>query len=122
MSADMLTGMPGLDGSRSAARRWPRQWTPGRTPPWFADGATLAKKVPGKGVLTVAALGPRLPARELSDTDHRVLSSRAYELRRGSGHWVGSVVEVGGKAVCASVSAADPGRARGRCAARSPAG
>ena len=70
--------------------------------PWFADGAKLAPKVPGKGTLTVAALGPRLAARPLDAADRRMVSSRAYELRRGSSTWVGSVVDVGGKTVCAS--------------------
>ncbi len=58
--------------------------------------------MPGKGTLTVAALGPRLAARPLDSADKRMVSSRAYELRRGSSTWVGSVVDVGGKTVCAS--------------------
>jgi hypothetical protein len=100
MSADMLGGMPGdveVGNSTLAS-------SPDATPEtsWFADGAKLAPKVSGKGTLTVAALGPRLAAQQLDSADRRMVSSRAYELRRGSGLWVGSVVDVNGKTVCAS--------------------
>ena len=50
----------------------------------------------------MAALGPRLDARPLDSADKRVVSSRAYELRRGDSTWVGSVVDVDGKTACAS--------------------
>jgi len=100
MSADMLGGMPGdveVGNSTLAS-------SPDAVPdtPWFADGAKLAPKVSGKGTLTVAALGPRLPAQPLEATDRRMVSSRAYELHRGGNLWVGSVVDVDGKTVCAS--------------------
>ena len=74
---------------------------------WFADGARLARKVAGTGTLTVAAFGPRLDPRPLSTAEAPTVSSRAYELRRGDRRWLGSVVEVGGKVVCASVTAVD---------------
>jgi hypothetical protein len=101
MSADMFGGMP-KDVEVGSASLAPSMAARPDTP-WFADGAELAPKVPGKGVVTVAALGPRLPVQPLSDKDRRLVSSRTYELRRGSGHWIGSVVDVGGKNVCASV-------------------
>lgn len=78
------------------------------TTAWFADGARLAPKVAGKGTLTVAAFGPRVAARPLSATDQRSVSSRAYELRRGDRRWLGSVVDIDGKAVCSSVVPAGP--------------
>ena len=101
MTADMLAGMPADVEVGSALLAPSRDAQPDTQ--WFADGATLAKKVPGKGTLTVAALGPRLASRPVSDEDERVVSSRAYELRRGSGHYIGSVVALAGKTVCASV-------------------
>jgi hypothetical protein len=81
---------------------------------WFADGEKLAKKVKGAGTLVVAALGPRLAARPLSDTDQRIVSSRAYELRKGAARYLGSVVELDGKPICTSafpLGAAAPGPA-----------
>jgi hypothetical protein len=100
MSADMLGGMPDKVEVGSPVLAPDRDALPETQ--WFADGAKLAPKVPGKGTLTVAALGPRLAARPLDSTDKRLVSSRAYELRRGSSTWVGSVVDVDGKTVCAS--------------------
>ena len=100
MSADMLAGMPMEVEVGSATLAPSADATPDT--PWFTDGAKLAPKVPGKGTLTVAALGPRLAARPLDSADKRVVSSRAYELRRGGSTWVGSVVDVDGKTVCAS--------------------
>ena len=100
MSADMLAGMPMEVEVGSATLAPSDDATPDT--PWFTDGAKLAPKVPGKGTLTVAALGPRLAARPLDSADRRMVSSRAYELRRGGSTWVGSVVDVDGKTVCAS--------------------
>ena len=99
-SADMLGAMPMKVevGTASLARSdAPPETT------WFTDGEKLAPKVPGAGTLTVAALGPRLAAQHLSAKDRRVVESRAYELRRGKARYLGSVIEVGGKTVCASV-------------------
>ena len=70
---------------------------------WFTDGTALAAKVPGTGTVTVATLGPTPAARPLSAGDRRVVSARAYELRRGPARYLGSVVEVGGRTVCSSV-------------------
>jgi hypothetical protein len=98
-SADMLTPMA-MEVEVGTAALAPSDAQPETA--WFTDGAALASKVPGKGTLTVAALGPRIAARPLSGTDRRVVSSRAYELRRGSSHYLGSVIAVGGKTVCAS--------------------
>jgi Sigma-70, region 4 len=100
MSADMLGGMPGKVEVGSSTLAPSADATPDT--PWFADGAKLAPKVLGTGTLTVAALGPRLPARPLDAADRRMVSSRAYELHRGGDLWVGSVVDVDGKTVCAS--------------------
>jgi hypothetical protein len=107
VSADMLGGMPmevevGSPTLAPAADARPETG-------WFTDGEKLAPKVPGASSLTVATLGPPLPQRALSATDRRIVSSRAYELRRGSTRYVGSVVEVAGKTVCASVSPVTPG-------------
>jgi predicted DNA-binding protein (UPF0251 family) len=98
-SADMLTPMA-MEVEVGTAALAPSDAQPETT--WFTDGAVLASKVPGKGTLTVAALGPRIAPRALSGTDRRVVSSRAYELRRGSTRYLGSVIAVGGKTVCAS--------------------
>ena len=100
MTAEMLAGMPDKVEVGSPALAPDRDALPETQ--WFADGAKLAAKVPGKGTLTVAALGPRLAARPLDSADKRMVSSRAYELRRGGSTWVGSVVDVAGKTVCAS--------------------
>jgi hypothetical protein len=100
MTAEMLAGMPDKVEVGSPALAPDRDALPETQ--WFADGAKLAAKVPGKGTLTVAALGPRLAARPLDSADKRMVSSRAYELRRGGSTWVGSVVDVSGKTVCAS--------------------
>lgn len=59
--------------------------------------------MPGTGTVTVATLGPPPAARPLSASDRRAVSARAYELRRGPARYLGSVVEVGGRTVCASV-------------------
>jgi hypothetical protein len=101
MTADMFAGMPGDVEVGSAALAPSRDAQPDTQ--WFADGAKLASKVPGKGTLTVAALGPRLAPRAVSDADKRLVSSRAYELRRGSGHYVGAVVDIAGKTACKTV-------------------
>jgi hypothetical protein len=101
MTAEMLAGMPDKVDVASPTLAPDRDAMPETQ--WFADGAKLAAKVPGKGTLTVAALGPRLPARPLESADKRVVSTRAYELHRAGGStWVGSVVDVDGKTVCAS--------------------
>jgi hypothetical protein len=100
MTAEMLAGMPDKVEVGSPTLAPDRDALPETQ--WFADGAKLAAKVPGKGTLTVAALGPRLAPRPLDSADKRTVSSRAYELRRGGSTWVGSVVDVGGKTVCAS--------------------
>jgi Sigma-70, region 4 len=101
MTAEMLAGMPDKVEVASPTLGPDRGALPETQ--WFADGAKLAAKVPGKGTLTVAALGPRLPARPLDSADKRVVSSRAYELHRAGGSaWVGSVVDVDGRTVCAS--------------------
>ncbi|MFL6130158.1 MAG: sigma factor-like helix-turn-helix DNA-binding protein [Mycobacteriales bacterium] len=69
---------------------------------WFTDGELLAKKAGfGKAMVTVAALGPRLGTKQLPDG--HVLSSRAYELRVNKRLFVGSVVSIGPKTVCATV-------------------
>jgi Sigma-70, region 4 len=101
MTADMLAGMPADVEVGSAALAPSRDAQPDTQ--WFADGAKLAPKVPGKGTLTVAALGPRLASRPVSDADKRLVSSRAYELHRGSGRYVGAVVDIAGKTVCRTV-------------------
>jgi hypothetical protein len=101
MTADMFAGMPAEVEVGSAALAPSRDAQPDTQ--WFTDGAKLASKVPGKGTLTVAALGPRLASRPVSDADKRLVSSRAYELRRGSGHYVAAVVDVAGKTVCRTV-------------------
>jgi hypothetical protein len=100
MTAEMLAGMPDKVEVGSPTLAPDRDALPETQ--WFADGAKLAAKVPGKGTLTVAALGPRLAPRPLDSADKRMVSSRAYELRRGGNTWVGSVVDVAGKTVCAS--------------------
>jgi hypothetical protein len=100
MTAEMLGGMPDKVEVGSPSLAPDRGALPETQ--WFTDGAKLAPKVPGKGTLTVAALGPRLDARPLDSADKRVVSSRAYELRRGDSTWVGSVVDVDGKTACAS--------------------
>jgi hypothetical protein len=100
MTAEMIAGMPDKVEVGSPSLAPARDALPETQ--WFADGAKLAPKVPGKGTLTVAALGPRLPARPLDSADRRAVSSRAYELRRAGSTWVGSVVDVDGKTVCAS--------------------
>jgi hypothetical protein len=101
MSADMLGGMPDKVEVGSPSLAPDRDALPETQ--WFADGAKLAAKVRGNGgTLTVAALGPRLAARPLDSADKRMVSSRAYELRRGTSRWIGSVVDVDGKTVCAS--------------------
>jgi len=101
VAANMLAGMP-MEVEVGSAELAPAAGAEPETG-WFADGATLAPKVPGKGTLTVAALGPRPAPGRISDTDPRIVSARAYELRRGSARYLGSVVEVGGKAICTSV-------------------
>jgi hypothetical protein len=101
MTADMLGGMPMEVEVGSPSLAPARDAMPETV--WFTDGAKLAPKVPGKGTLTVAALGPRLAARPVDKADQRSVSSRAYELRRGTGRWIGSIVAVDGKTVCASV-------------------
>ncbi|HST67129.1 MAG TPA: sigma factor-like helix-turn-helix DNA-binding protein [Mycobacteriales bacterium] len=120
MSADMLGGMPGRAnvevGTSSLAA--PFNATPETA--WFADGEKLAKQVPGRGLLTVAAFGPRLAPQRLSDTDRRMVSSRAYELRRGGGRWIGSVVDLDGKTVCHSVLPAGAGSGLTAWALRCP--
>jgi hypothetical protein len=98
-SAEMLGAMPMAVEVGTAALA-PSDAQPETA--WFTDGEKLAPKVPGKGTLTVAALGPRLAAQPLSNHDKRTVSSRAYELRRGDARYLGSVIEVGGKTVCAS--------------------
>ena len=100
MTAEMLGGMPDKVEVGSPSLAPDRDAMPETQ--WFTDGAKLAPKVPGKGTLTVAALGPRLDARPLDSADKRMVSTRAYELRRGRSTWVGSVVDVGGKTACAS--------------------
>jgi hypothetical protein len=100
MTAEMLAGMPDKVEVGSPTLAPDRDALPDTQ--WFADGAKLAAKMPGKGTLTVAALGPRLAPGPLDSADKRTVSSRAYELRRGGATWVGSVVDVGGKTVCAS--------------------
>ena len=100
MTTEMLGGMPDKVEVGSAVLAPDRDAVPETQ--WFADGAKLAPKVSGTGTLTVAALGPRLAARPLDSADKRRVSSRAYELRRGNSTWVGSVVDVDGKTVCAS--------------------
>ena len=100
MTAEMLAGMPDKVEVGSPSLAPDRDALPETQ--WFADGAKLAPKVPGQGTLTVAALGPRLDAGPLDSADKRTVSSRAYELRRGGSTWVGSVVDVDGKTVCAS--------------------
>jgi Sigma-70, region 4 len=120
MSADMLGGMPGPAnvevGTSSLAA--PFNATPETA--WFADGEKLAKQVPGRGLLTVAAFGPRLAPQRLSGTDRRMVSSRAYELRRGGGRWIGSVVDLDGKTVCHSVLPAGAGSGLTAWALRCP--
>jgi hypothetical protein len=101
MTADMLAGMP-MEVEVGSATLAPAHDASPETR-WFTDGAKLAPKVPGRGTLTVAALGPRLADRPLDAADKRTVSTRAYELRRGNGRWIGSVVDVDGKTVCASV-------------------
>jgi DNA-directed RNA polymerase specialized sigma24 family protein len=68
---------------------------------WFEDGMRLASKAGGPVV--VAALGPRLPARRLSEEDGRMVESHLYELRRGSSLWIGLVVRFAGRTACVSV-------------------
>jgi hypothetical protein len=101
MTADMLGGMPMEVEVGSPSLAASRDAMPETT--WFTDGAKLAPKVPGKGTLTVASLGPALTAGPLDKDDQRTVSSRAYELRRGTSRWVGSIVDVDGKTVCRSV-------------------
>lgn len=98
-SAEMLGAMP-MEVEVGTAALAPSDAQPETA--WFNDGMKLASKVPGKGTLTVAALGPRLAAGPLSSHDQRTVSSRAYELRRGNARYLGSVIEVSGKTVCAS--------------------
>jgi hypothetical protein len=98
-SAEMLGAMP-MEVEVGTAELAPSDAQPETA--WFSDGEKLASKVPGKGTLTVAALGPRLAAQPLSSHDKRTVSSRAYELRRGNARYLGSVVEVSGRTVCAS--------------------
>jgi hypothetical protein len=98
-SAEMLGAMP-MEVEVGTAALAPSDAQPETA--WFADGKKLASKVPGKGTLTVAALGPRLAPQPLSSHDKRTVSSRAYELRRGNASYLGSVIEVGGRTVCAS--------------------
>jgi hypothetical protein len=100
-SADMLGAMP-MEVEVGNAELAPGQDARPDTV-WFTDGERLATKLPGTGTVTVAALGPRLPDRPLSAVDSRVVSARAYELHRGSARYLGSIVEVGGRPVCASV-------------------
>jgi sigma-70-like protein len=100
MTAEMLAGMPDKVEVGSPTLAPDRDALPETQ--WFTDGTKLAAKVPGQGTLTVAALGPRLADRPLDHADKRTVSSRAYELRRGGSTWVGSVVDVDGKTVCAS--------------------
>ena len=101
MTADMLGGMP-MEVEVGTASLAPARDAMPETA-WFTDGAKLAPKVPGKGTLTVASLGPELTAGPLDKDDQRTVSSRAYELRRGPSRWVGSIVDVDGKTVCQSV-------------------
>jgi hypothetical protein len=98
-SAEMLGAMP-MEVEVGTATLAPSPAQPETA--WFNDGMKLAPKVPGKGLLTVAALGPRLAAGPLSSHDKRTVSSRAYELRRGNARYIGSVIEIGGKTACAS--------------------
>lgn len=101
VAANMLGGMPAEVEVGS-----PTLAPAGNASPqtrWFTDGTRLAGKVPGTGTLTVATLGPALDAQPLTATDRRPVSARAYELRRGPARYLGSIVEVGGKTVCASV-------------------
>ena len=100
-SADMLGAMP-MEVEVGNAQLAPGQGARPETA-WFTDGEQLAKKLPGTGTVTVAAFGPRLPARPLSATDGRVVSARAYELHRGASRYLGSVVQVAGRTVCSSV-------------------
>lgn len=83
---------------------------------WFGDGMALGKKIDGRGTLVVAALGPRLPDRQLSGADPRKVSSAAYELRRGGRTWIGSVVRIDGKTICASATPVSAVRADGNAA------
>ena len=93
--ADMLTAMPGPVevGTPSIVR------TAAITPEtrWFDDGALLASKV-GGGSVVVAALGP---AQSTRAPGVGPITSRLYELRKGSGRWLGSVVSLGSKVECA---------------------
>jgi DNA-directed RNA polymerase specialized sigma24 family protein len=78
---------------------------------WFTDGELLAKKARlGKTTVTVASLGPQLPAQALSDRDSRTVESRAYELRQGTRKFVGSVVTLSGKTICTTVSPVGSGQ------------
>jgi DNA-directed RNA polymerase specialized sigma24 family protein len=68
---------------------------------WFEDGALLASTAGWP--IVVGALGPRLPARPVSDMEKRLVESRLYEVRRGSQLSIGSVVRFDGRPVCVSV-------------------
>jgi hypothetical protein len=59
-SADILSAMP-MDVEVASSSLAPGDAAPKTR--WFADGKTLVRKVPGKGTLTVAALGPELDSR-----------------------------------------------------------
>lgn len=93
--ADMLTSMPGgvEVGSPSIVR------TAAVTPQtrWFDDGALLASKI-GGGNVVVAALGP---AQSATAPGVGPITSRLYEVRKGSGRWLGSIVSRGSKIECA---------------------
>jgi DNA-directed RNA polymerase specialized sigma24 family protein len=103
MSADMLGGMPGPANVEVGTSTLAAPWNATPETAWFADGEKLARQVPGRGLLTVAAFGPRLAPQAVSAADKRIVSSRAYELRRGSDRWIGSVVDLDGKTICHSV-------------------
>jgi hypothetical protein len=106
VSADMLGGMPKEVEVGSPALFPAADTVPAKS--WFADATALAGKVPGTGVLTVAALGPTPAPGAVAG---KPVTARAYELRRGRDRYVGSVVEVAGRTVCASVAPAGPARA-----------
>ncbi|HEX6755309.1 MAG TPA: sigma factor-like helix-turn-helix DNA-binding protein [Mycobacteriales bacterium] len=105
MTAEMMVGMSESVEVGSATLAPADGAVPDMT--WFGDGKTLARKVSGDGTLVLAALGPRLPGRRLSAVDPRVVDSRAYELRRGGRTYLGSVVEIDGRRICASAWPAD---------------
>lgn len=120
MSADMLGGMPGPANVEVGTSSLAAPWNATPETAWFADGEKLAKQVPGKGLLTVAAFGPRLAPQRVSGDDKRMVSSRAYELRRGSDRWIGSVVDLDGTTVCHSVLPAGAGTGLTAWALRCP--